>query len=213
MGKEQVFLHYLIIKVMNLFYSLILTFLAFFPSFENEHLAKNDDPITWIGIDYSVAKFVGAAGFTDAEELPKYLLAWNDFVITEPDKYDVKKALGVPSVTIDLAYTYATNKELDTKAMIQEEAYEISQEQAEAVAKSYDLSKIEGTVALLVAECYNKKVTKGSHWLVMIDAQSSEILSAERFVEKPGGFGLRNYWARTIYELLGSKEKEVRKNK
>lgn len=193
---------------MNLFCSLILPFLAFFPSVENQN-TKIDGPVTWIGIDYSQARFVGAAGFTDPSDLPRFLLAWNDFVITEPDKYDVKKALGISDVTIDLTYTYEINEGLDTEAMVQEEDHKITQKEAETVARSYDLSGIQGTAALLVAECYNKKETKGSHWLILIDAQTSEIISAEHFVEKPGGFGLRNYWARTIYELLKSKGKSV----
>lgn len=194
---------------MNLFCSLILPFVAFFPSMENEQLSKIDGPVTWIGIDYTQAKFVGAAGFTDPGDLPRFLLAWNDFVITEPEKYDVKKALGISAVTIDLSYTYEKNEGLDTEAMVQEEDHKISQEEAETVARSYDLSEIQGTAALLVAECYNKKTTKGSHWLILIDTQTSEIISAAHFVEKPGGFGLRNYWARTIYELLKSKGKSV----
>ncbi|MEB2777820.1 hypothetical protein SYJ56_21070 [Algoriphagus sp. D3-2-R+10] len=198
---------------MNLFCSLILPFLAFFSSAGNDQLFKIDGPVTWIGIDYTHAKFVGAAGFTDPSDLPRFLLDWNDFVITEPDKYDVKKALGISDVTIDLSYTYKKNEGLDTEAMVQEEDHMITQEEAETVALSYDLSEIEGTAALLVAECYNKKTTKGSHWLILIDAQTSEIISAEHFVEKPGGFGLRNYWARTIYELLVSKEKATKKGK
>lgn len=194
---------------MNLFCSLILPFLAFFSSSVNQD-ATIEKPITWIGIDYTHAKFVGAAGFTEPSELPVYLLAWNDFVITEPDKYDVKKALGTSNVTIDLSHTYKKNEALDPEAMIQEEDYQLSQEEAEAVAKSYNLAEVEGVVALLVAECYNKKLLQGSHWLLLMDAQSSEIISAERFVEKPRGFGLRNYWARTIYELLKSKEKSIK---
>ncbi|MDR7129151.1 hypothetical protein J2X69_001486 [Algoriphagus sp. 4150] len=197
---------------MNLFCSLILPFLAFFPPMENE-ITKIDGPITWIGIDYSQAKFVGAAGFTEPGDLPRFLLAWNDFVVTEPDKYDVKKALGTSDVTIDLSYTYQINEGLDTKAMVQEEDHKITREEAETVARSYDLSGIQGTAALLVAECYNKKANKGSHWLILIDAQTSEVVSAEYFVEKPRGFGLRNYWARTIYELLGSKEKATKKGR
>ncbi|WPR75887.1 hypothetical protein [Algoriphagus sp. NG3] len=194
---------------MNLFCTLILPFLAFFSSSEKQN-SKIDGPVTWIGIDYTQAKFVGADGFTDPGDLPRFLQAWNDFVITEPDKYDVKKALGSSDVTIDLSYTYKKNEGLDTDAMVQEEDFQLSQEEAEAVAKSYDLSEVEGAVALLVAERYNKKLLQGSHWLIIMDAQSAEIISAERYVEKPRGFGLRNYWARTIYELLKSKEKSIK---
>ncbi|MCE7056475.1 hypothetical protein LZF95_17455 [Algoriphagus sp. AGSA1] len=195
---------------MNLFFLLISPFLTFFMGYGNGEAAASANPVTWIGIDYTQAKFVGADGFTDPADLPRFLLAWNDFVITEPDKYDVKKALGSTDVNIDLTYTYEKNEAIDTKAMVQEEDHQLTQQEAEAVAKSYELSEVEGTVALLVAECYNKKLTRGSHWLILMDAQSSEILSAERFVEKPGGFGLRNYWARTIYELLKSKGKSIK---
>ncbi len=195
---------------MNLFFLLISPFLTFFWGYGNGETTASADSITWIGIDYTQAKFVGADGFTDPGDLPRFLLAWNDFVITEPDKYDVKKALGSTAVNIDLTYTYEKNEAIDTKAMVQEEDYQLTQQEAEAVAKSYELSEVEGVVALLVAECYNKKLTRGSHWLILMDAQSSEILSAERFVEKPGGFGLRNYWARTIYELLKSKGKSIK---
>jgi len=194
---------------MNLFFSLILPLLTFYGGVKKDGL----EPVTWLGIDYTQAKFVGSEGFTDPSDLPRFLLAWNDFVITEPDKYDVKKALGDSNVTIDLSHTYQKNETINTEAMVQEEDFQLSREEVEAVAKSYDLSGLSGTAALLVAECYNKKRLEGSHWLVMVDAQTSEILSAERFVEKPGGFGLRNYWARTIYGLLKSKEKTVRTGK
>lgn len=192
---------------MNLFFSLILPLLAFFSGAGTTDTPEKEETVIWIGIDYSAAKFVGLAGFPEPGDLSKYLLAWNDFVITEPDKYDVKKALGVPAVKIDLSYTYAKNEGLDTESMVQEEDYKLSREEVEAVAKSYDLSTLSGTVVMLVAECYNKKTLKGSHWLVMMNADNSEILSAERFVEKPRGFGLRNFWARTIYELLETKRK------
>ncbi len=198
---------------MNLFCSLILPFFAFFTASDQEPAFRIDGPVTWVGIDYSQAKFIGAAGFTDPADLPRFLLAWNDFVLTEPDKYDVKKALGVSEVTIDLSYTYRKNEELDTKAMVQEEDHKLSKDEVVTVAKSYDFSKLDGTVAMLLAEAYNKKTVLGSHWLVLIDAENSEVLSAVRYEEKAKGFGLRNYWAHTIYELLQSNEKAIKKGK
>lgn len=192
---------------MNLFYSLILTLLVFFSNHEPRTTSLQESPYTWVGIDYSHTKFVGADGFPEPGNLPRMMLAWNDFVITEPEKYDVKKLLKTSQVKIDLSYTYQKNGDLDTYKMIDEMGQSLNQEEVAEIVKTYDFSELEGTVVMLVAECYNKKANEGSHWLVMVDPSSGKVLSSERYVEKPGGFGLRNYWARTIYELFKSREK------
>jgi hypothetical protein len=193
---------------MKLFHSLLLVFFSLLLINPLASAQTTSKPLTWLGIDYSKAKFVGAAGFANPADLPRFLLAWNDFVITEPDKYDVKKALKTSDVTIDLTATYAVNEKLDISQMIQEENHTLSEADVKAVAASYDLSKIDGVAALLVAECYNKKMERGSHWLVLLDADSGEVIKMTHYSQKPGGFGLRNYWANTIYQLLKAESKK-----
>lgn len=169
------------------------------------------EKVTWIGIDYSQTKFVGKAGFPDPASLPIYLQAWNDFVLTEPDKYDLKAALGYPNLTIDLKKTNAVNSALSPADQVQEDEFQLSKEEAEAVAQSYDLSDMDGVAVLMVAECYSKKRDRGSYWLVELEADSGRVLSSRRLEAKTGGFGLRNYWARTFYGVLEELGKEQKR--
>ncbi len=203
-------LNFKFMKIINSTSLLVLAFLAM--SFSSAP-KQQEDPMTWLGIDYSAAKFIGAAGFTDPQELPTIIQAWNDFVLTEPKKYNVDAALGSSDVTIDLALTNAKNKDLSPEDMIQEDEHTLTEAQVREVAAGYDLSGIQGVAVLLVAESYNKKLVEGSHWVVKLDAQRGEIQSVERYVAKPRGFGLRNYWAYTIYQTMVKMEKEEKKKK
>src|SRR5258706_14986320 len=65
----------------------------------------SSDDITWLGLDFSQAKFIGPASqFKDAGEITndvfrdKYTVSWNDLFVNEQNKYDVAGMVHHPSV-------------------------------------------------------------------------------------------------------------------
>jgi len=171
----------------------------------------NKSAKTWLGIDYTATKFIGSVGFTEPTELPNYTEKWNGFVIIEPSKYNLEKAFISQKVGIDLDQANARNAKIDGPANIQDKDYTMSSEEAEQIALTYDYTGIDGVAMMLVAESYDKRDQKGNYWLVIVDAQTKTVIYIKRYSGKAAGFGFRNYWARSFYEVLGAIEYDLRK--
>jgi hypothetical protein len=178
---------------------------------------KGDVPITYIGIDFSKLKFLGAATqFGDAGDITnsalvtKYFPAWNNLFITEKDKYDVGKAMG-KDVPYELNLTIKTNEKLANKNFFysESESFEhLSIDDINTIAKSYKNSKANGVVMFFVAETFSKARESAAVWVVYADAAKGDVVLAERLVVKPGGIGFRNYWAKTFAHAL----KDIKSN-
>ncbi|NOX86391.1 MAG: hypothetical protein GXO86_10590 [Chlorobi bacterium] len=54
----------------------------------------------------------------------------------------------------------------------------------------------------MIAESYSKPNVQGAYYVTFFDIATKKVLSTERMLAKPGGFGLRNYWAKTYYTVL-----------
>src|ERR1700755_994478 len=72
--------------------------------------ASND--ITWLGLDFSQARFIGPASqYKDAGEVTtdefrdKYTVAWNELFVSEPKKFNVAEMVHRPSVKYALEVT------------------------------------------------------------------------------------------------------------
>jgi len=67
---------------------------------------------------------------------------------------------------------------------------------------SYKTSDKEGIGILFLAESLNKTREEGVFHFVVINLKTKELLFHERLNGKPRGFGLRNYWAGSIYKII-----------
>ena len=59
-----------------------------------------------------------------------------------------------------------------------------------------------------MAESLNKSLKEAYFHFVAIDMKTKKILIYDRLREKPKGFGLRNYWAGSIYRFIKEIKKE-----
>jgi len=48
----------------------------------------------------------------------------------------------------------------------------------------------------------DKNAQEGIYHFVILNLKNNEIIIHERLIERAGGIGLRNYWARTIFEAI-----------
>ena len=84
----------------------------------------------------------------------------------------------------------------------------LSPESVQQILYSYDFGDHAGIGLIIVVESFDKLSVKSSMYFTFFDLNSREILFSEKMVAKPGGFGLRNFWASTIYVNLKSIEKK-----
>jgi len=179
----------------------------------------SDVPICWLGVDFSHVKLIGdftefsSAGEKNVVEIrDKYFPKWNQLILAEPDKYDVKGMLRKGDIIYEIDMIMKINAECATEDM---EAYSNPNYSREDISKwvleypgnsvSDDLQNAIGVV--LIAESLNKYTTEAYFHFVAINLKTKEVLVHSRLRGEPMGFGLRNYWAGAMYKVMKSIEK------
>ena|ERR1700752_290386 len=158
--------------------------------------------LVWYGIDYSKAKFIEDI---QPGQLKSTMFAWNVVVVNEANKYDVAKFFRKQNVFNDLAPVMKHNKDIDETQMISMNQYKFdnADETVASVISSYTGGeKTEGLGLVFIAESYNKPKAQATYYLTFFDIKTKQIIYTEKFTEIPAGFGLRNYWASTIFKVM-----------
>jgi hypothetical protein len=162
------------------------------------------DEIVWFGLDYSLVRFIGFSDqFSDLENIrERYFRSWNELILMESDKYDLKGAFGVREVSYDVERAITRSQERDMDGILQSSSYRIEESQVTGMIGAYTDPSDNRIGALMVMETLNKIEEEVTLWLVTFEISSGEVLHIRRFVEEPGGFGFRNYWARGYYNVI-----------
>ncbi len=161
-------------------------------------------PITWLGLDFTGAKFIGDQEKLGTEEdLHKLLTAWNNLMINEPDKFDVGKALHRLPLKQAVEVAIAHNEKLNLQGtMTSSEITHLNKEDVSRIVSSYDFGSNKGVGVLFVIDSFSKLAEEGVVWITFVDLDNKVVILAERMTAKPVGFGIRNYWAGAIYKML-----------
>ncbi len=167
----------------------------------------------WCGLDFSMVRCIGPEGFTDAQAVKeKYLADWNNLVITEAEKYNFKEPYKKTTQTNDLSVVTRRNEMPDYKTFIINEPYSFEEGQLKKIIADYKLKDAkEGLGLVYVYETLNKTKGHAVVNLVFFDIASKEIIWTKRYESPAGGFGFRNFWARTVLETMKLSEKDYKK--
>jgi hypothetical protein len=163
------------------------------------------EKITWLGLDFTLAKLVDQFAFTNPPHLVShYIPAWNSFVNTESSKYDVRKYLRKSDMKIDLDFTNNYNGPINPDNLVQGKIYSLESDLVRKDTKKYNSTGLEGIGVVLYVESFNKNILLASFWFTLIDLKSGDVLFMDKISGKPGGFGVRNYWAGAFLKSLKS---------
>lgn len=158
--------------------------------------------LTWFGVDFSKAKMVGSSGFSDPAKIQSYYLnEWNNFIVTESDKYDVKKYFKAKTLKNSLDLVKEHNDAVDAKTLVIDNAYTITEEEAKAVVQLYK-GKGEGTGLVFVVESFSKTAEKAFIYAALFDISTGNIIKMKKLKGNAGGFGFRNYWLAAIRDVM-----------
>lgn len=161
--------------------------------------------ILWTGINFSRAKFT-CNGFNFSQEIMQhYLNDWNMLILNDQKKYDIRMSFRKPIMQYDLSAVTKINKNIKIVRMLTQHI-DIKDIISEDEIKEYYLyqsfpQNVKYSLALLV-ESFDTDTKTASIWVVIVENTTSQVVLCEKFLKKPGGFGTRNYWARTFYNLL-----------
>jgi len=75
------------------------------------------------------------------------------------------------------------------------------------MVKGYNISGKKGVGVVFIMESMSKTAERSSMYITFINMSNGKVIHTERLEEKVGGFGLRNYYAKSIYEALKDIEK------
>ena len=172
--------------------------------------------ITWLGLDFSGAKFIGDRERLGSESDIRHLIdAINELMITEADKYNVAAAIQRKTVDNEIEVTNEHNAELDVLAMISTDGKDhihLNRSQVEEIISSYDFKGKSGIGLMFNVESFNKLLEEGSFWITFINMGSKEVLFTERLTAPPAGFGMRNFWAGSVNGVLAKIKKKEFEN-
>jgi hypothetical protein len=170
---------------------------------------SGDYDFHWLGIDYSHVSLVGdfsefaAAGNRSAVQIQKtYFPKWNYLIISEPDKYDIRGMMRKSGMKNSIEMIMKKNAAAAVDDMETYEPRSFTEEEVVEYCKEYDSTGMTGIGFVLMAESMNKFSRQAVYHLVAIDMSNNHVLLQKRLDGKPMGFGLRNYWAGSIYSVI-----------
>ena len=199
-----------------IFFILLITSSLFYGQTTKDLFKSGETRINWLGIDYSHVKLVGnfshfaEAGEQSISEIQEtYFPAWNLLVINEASKYDVKGMLRKKEIFYDIDMVMALNDNADLSDASTYNPPHYTAEQIKGFVDAYKFDKKEGIGVVFIAECLSKSGGEAFYHFVAINLSTNEILLQERLRGEPRGFGLRNYWAGSVYDVI----KKIKQNK
>ena len=170
---------------------------------------KSETKITWLGIDFSHVKLIGEfsqfaeAGTTGAAVIrDKYFSGWNNLILNEYEKYNIEGMVRKENINLKISGINKINDNTSIEDLEADDQPNYSKEDIALFIKKYDFGVKEGIGLLMIADYLNKIREEAKYHFVAINLTNNEVLLYESFVTKPGGFGLRSYWAKTFYDVI-----------
>jgi len=182
---------------------------------------NESNAITWLGLDFSQVRFIGqATQWKDAGEITpsamrdKYFPGWNDLFVSEPKKFNVADAVHRSDVQYATEVTEKSNGKISSKDFFTDDAgqYQLVDEQkVSSLVKKYNFQGKTGIGLMFFVEGMNRGKEEASAWVTFVDMNSKTVLLTVRETGKAGGFGFRNYWAKTFANMLKSVQSDYKK--
>ncbi|HMK25560.1 MAG TPA: hypothetical protein VK483_05965 [Chitinophagaceae bacterium] len=174
---------------------------------------SSETPILYLGIDYTQARLIGGTDGTGIQVRDLYP-AINNVVVNEPKKYDLQGAFHKSSINNSLGIVTKRNKEINGEDIISTESSDynrLKEEDINKLVKGIDFEKKKGIGLLFIVEAMKKGEKGGtsSIWVTFVDMGANKVLMTERMDGiTGGGFGFRNFWASTIFNVIETIDKK-----
>lgn len=182
----------------------VLFFLSAFPAFSQQSVITSPT-ILYYGIDFTEAKFVGKEGFTNPVDLQEnYLNKWNQLIINESSKYDILKFNKKDTLVNHIEEVTQANEKVDPNKLVVETLSEEDKEILNLVEilKKYTPTEKEQLGLLYAVVRFDKIYKEGVTHAIYFNTKTKEILFSDYGMYTPSGFGIRNYWAKTLYYTM-----------
>ncbi len=161
--------------------------------------------ILWLGIDFSLSKFTRKGFEITQEQLRTYFNEWNQLVIADQKKYDIRMSFRKPIMSYDLSAVTKANKSVRISNILCEnitiEAVHTDEGICEYL-RQLSTPQQHRFALIFIVESFDASCKTGAVWVGLFDTVSHEPVLCEKFLKVPSGFGTKNYWGRIFYNIL-----------
>ena len=165
---------------------------------------KNADHFIWFGLDFSALQCVGREGFPDAKDVVNSKVpAWNDLMIAEHEKFNINSFFQKKEFHYDLTSVEKQNTKLQSDALVVDKAIDFDRDQIAAMILNYSSEEYnDGLGLVFIIEKFDKNENLANIHVTFFDIATKEIVQVIKYTGAPRGFGLRNFWAGAIYNVM-----------
>lgn len=173
--------------------------------FSQTYDLKTVKEVKFFGVDYSLVKVYEAT--ETAEQFRDAFEAINGLFIAEQKKYDVAPFLGKGVIEISINEVNKKNKNIDLSDLFTTEKHlRLTKEDLQRAVKALNINPEQGVGVVFIGDILNKISGMGHYHIVFFDMENNEIIDTWQGKGTSGGFGLRNFWASTVYKMIKSNQ-------
>ena len=161
--------------------------------------------ILWLGIDFSLSKFTRKGFEITQEQLRTYFNEWNQLVIADQKKYDIRMSFRKPIMSYDLSAVTKANKSVRISNILCENITIEAVHTDEGICdylRQLSTPQQHRYALIVIVESFDASCKTGAVWVGLFDTVSHEPVLCEKFLKVPSGFGTKNYWGRIFYNIL-----------
>lgn len=165
----------------------------------------NSKEILWLGIDFTHAKFTRKGFDVPQDVLRNYFNEWNQLIISDQKKYDIRMSFRKPVMSYDLSSVTKANKSVKTSNILCENITIEAVHTDEGICKylrQLSTPQQHRFALIFIVESFDSFCKTGAVWVGLFDTVSHEPVLCEKFLKVPSGFGTKSYWGRIFYNIL-----------
>ncbi|MCX6328466.1 MAG: hypothetical protein NTZ85_02980 [Bacteroidia bacterium] len=168
---------------------------------QNKQKAANIEKIVWFGVDFTAVKFTLVTD-DPVKIVNQYLSSINTVILVEPEKYNIKQYFNKAEVVNSIETAVESNLKINPSGLVVTSEYKLDPGEIKNIIQKYNSKDNSGTGLVFIAENLSKVSLSGSYYVCFFDIATKEIIDSRRMVGAVGGFGFRNYWASTIFNIM-----------
>jgi len=178
--------------------------------YTREDLGEKTTPTTFYGLDFTLAKLIGASGFRDPDIIvSKYFAGINEKMVLESNKFEFGKILKTRYYDVDLDMLMQVNASVSTIDLVVNNNYRLEDGAIDQLVNSYNPKQQEGIGLVIVVESLNKIRERGVFYFTLFDIKSKQVLRKVKVEGECGGMGFTNYWMNSVHKTLKKAGREI----
>jgi len=172
----------------------------------------NANKIFWYGLDFSVAKMIGSSGFRKPDVIANEYVhpKWNNLIFSQSSKFNINRMCGNKGIISYRDVVIERNENVTSYNLIIDSDYSISNGTLINLIQEYPTAHENSVGLVFVVESFNKTKNRAFVWVVYFNRKTGVIINMNRYIGRPSGTTVLNYWANSIESIIQQAKKDFK---